>query len=142
MASTPTGSRLRTEANAPIRPASRTGAALTDAERMDVYRVALDFLALTGRLLPRRGCGDLRDQLDRAGSSIVLNMAEGLGRASSPDKARFYVIARGSALECAAIVDVIRVRGLSDQALCAQARGLLVRVTQMLSKLITRHGSA
>src|SRR5215510_11733417 len=109
---------------------------------MDVYRVALEFLALAAGVLPRRGFGDLRDQLDRASTSIVLNTAEGLGRATAPDKARFFVMARGSALECAAVVDVLRVRGLASPALCDQARSLLVRVTQMLTKLITWHGSA
>jgi four helix bundle protein len=108
---------------------------------MDVYRVGLELLALTTGLLPRRGCGDLRDQLERAGSSIVLNTAEGIGRTSGPDKARFYAMARGSALECAAIVDVIRVRDLAGPAVCAEARRLLVRITQMLSKPIAHHRS-
>jgi len=39
----------------------------------------------------------LRDQLDRVSVSIVLNIAEGAGRFSPPDKGRFYSIARGSA---------------------------------------------
>jgi four helix bundle protein len=112
---------------------------LIDAERFDVYRTALEFLALTPGLLPRRGCAHLRDQLERASSSIVLNTAEGLGRFSPLDKTRFFVIARGSAMESAATIDVVRVRGLANAMLCDQARLLLVRVTQMLTKLITRH---
>jgi four helix bundle protein len=115
------------------------GAVLLDAERCDVYRVALEFLELVGRLVPGRGFADLRDQLERAGASIVLNTAEGLGRSASADKARFFVMARGSALECAAVVDILRIRGLASADLCHQARSLLVRVTQMLSKLVLRH---
>ncbi|HEX6738599.1 MAG TPA: four helix bundle protein [Vicinamibacteria bacterium] len=113
--------------------------ALTDAERMDVYRVALEFLGLSGSLLRSRGLGGLRDQLDRAAASIVLNIAEGIGRSTPADKARFFAIARGSALECATVVDVARIRGLVDVVIGDAARSLLLRVIQMLSKLLTRH---
>ena len=110
-----------------------------DAERFDVYQIALVFLGLVSQLTPRRGFAELRDQLERASSSIILNLAEGLGRSSSPERARFFIIARGSTTECAAIVDVLRVRALAAPALCERARSLLVRITQMLSKLIARH---
>jgi four helix bundle protein len=111
------------------------------AERLDVYRVALEFLALVPRLVPARGAADLRDQLERASSSIVLNIGEAAGRFSLPDKARFLAIARGSATECAAIVDVLRVRRLATAADAIPARTLLVRVVQMLTKLAARHTS-
>jgi four helix bundle protein len=102
------------------------------------YRVALEFLGLVPRLVPVRGSSDLRDQLERASTSIVLNTAEGAGRVSQADRARFFAIARGSASECAALVDVLRVRRLAPSADCASARALLVRIVQMLSKLIAR----
>ena len=55
------------------------GAALLDAEKLDCYRLAVAFQALTGRLLPKRsGVSGLRDQLDRASVSIVLNIAEAM----------------------------------------------------------------
>ncbi len=47
-------------------------------------------------------------------------------------------MARGSATECAAILDLLAVRGLVDARLRNRARSLLVRVVQMLSRLITR----
>ena len=75
-------------------------------ERLDVYRVAVQFLGTVPRLVPARGAADLRDQIERAFSSIVLNLGEGAGRISKPDRARFFAIARGSATECAAILDV------------------------------------
>ena len=58
------------------------GAPQLDAERLDCYRVSLEFVELLPRLLPRRGYGSLRDQLDRASASILLNIAEGCGRSS------------------------------------------------------------
>jgi hypothetical protein len=51
------------------------GAALLDAEKLDCYRIALEFQAVAVRLVPKRGCSELRDQLDRASISIVLNIA-------------------------------------------------------------------
>ena len=115
-------------------PALAPGAPHLDAERLDCYRVALEFHQMTPRLLVK-GHRELRDQLQRAALSCILNLAEGLGRASGPDKAHFYSISRGSATECAAIVDVIRSTGLAPVSLCREARGLLVRIVQMLTKL-------
>jgi len=117
---------------------STASAPLLDAERLEVYRVALEFQVLAARLVPRKGPSVLRDQLDRASVSIVLNVAEGAGRFSGPDKARFYAMARGSAAECAAVVDLLFARGLVTAALQRRARGLLVRIVQMLTKLTAR----
>jgi hypothetical protein len=52
-----------------------------------------------------------KDQLDRASTSIVLNLAEGNGKRSHPDRCRYFDIARGSALECAACLDVLGTEG-------------------------------
>jgi len=111
---------------------------LLDVERFEVYRVALEFQQLVPRLLPRKGCAALRDQLDRASSSILLCLAEGVGRFSRADKANFYTMARGSTMESAAVLDVLVSRGLLEPALHRQGRWLLVRVAQMLTKLILR----
>lgn len=67
------------------------------------YNLALEFYRLAGRLLLPR-C--LREQLQRAASSIVLNLAEGTGRASPADQKRFFTIAFGSLRECQAILDL------------------------------------
>lgn len=112
-----------------------TGFALLDAEKLDCYRLAVEFQSLAVRLLPKRGYAGLRDQLDRASVSIVLNIAEGAGRFSPADKARFYAIARGSATECAAVVDIALSRGMAPASPCRQARSLLVRIVQMLTCL-------
>ena len=114
---------------------------LFDAQRLDVYQAALEFQVLSATLLPTRGQSALRDQLDRASASIVLCIAEGAGRSSRPDKARFYSMARGSATECAAIVDIATARRLCSPATGAAARVLLIRVVQMLTKLIARMAS-
>jgi hypothetical protein len=71
-------------------------------EWLDVYIVAREFQSLVPQLVPRRGFASLRDQLDRASSSVLLNVAEGAGRFARAEKAHFYLIARGSAMESAA----------------------------------------
>ena len=113
-----------------------------DCERLDCYRVAVEFQTLAARLLTNRRVGaTLRDQLDRASVSIVLCIAEGAGRRFARDKANFFTIARGSATECAAVFDLLLVRGLVSPADHRHARGLLVRIVQMLTRLITRHAT-
>ena len=113
-----------------------------DCERLDCYRVALEFQALATELSSRRASGTLRDQLDRASVSIVLNIAEGAGRTTRADKARFFAIARGSATECAAVLDLLAARHLLPHAEQSRGRSLLIRIVQMLTRLIGRPSAA
>jgi four helix bundle protein len=109
-----------------------------DCERLDCYRVAVQFQVLASGLCRRPRLGSLRDQLDRASVSIVLNIAEGAGRATGPDKAHFFAIARGSATECAGVLDLMLARGLLAAVDHRHGRGLLIRVVQMLTRLAAR----
>ena len=109
-----------------------------DADRLDVYHVAREFDVFASRVLPRRGYASLRDQLQRASASIVLNIAEGCGRFARAEKAHFYLIARGSAMECVGVLDVALGRGLVTAAAHRHGRGLLIRVVQMITKLAQR----
>jgi four helix bundle protein len=105
-------------------------------QRLDVYRCAIEFLGLTVKIpkLPR-GQSDVADQLRRAALSVPLNIAEGAGRASAADGARHYAIARGSAMECAALMDVLRTLDLLDEAHYASSIELLARVISMLTRM-------
>jgi four helix bundle protein len=105
-----------------------------DAERLDVYRVALEFQSQAS-VLALRADAVVRDQLRRASLSVVLNIAEGAGRRSCAQKRHLYSIARGSAMESAAILDVLRGRGVATPAEGRAARALVVRVVQMLTRL-------
>jgi four helix bundle protein len=109
-------------------------APLLDAERLQVYGVALEFQSRASEFALRTDAV-VRDQLRRASLSCVLNIAEGAGRRSRAQKRHFYSIARGSAMECAAIIDVLRVRGVVDAPEFRPSRVLLVRIVQMLTKL-------
>ena len=105
-----------------------------DAERMEVYGLALQLHAFAASKVPTLS-RILKDQLERASLSVILNVAEGAGRRSRKDKARHYTYARGSATEVAACFDVLRIRKLAPASECARGRSLAVRVVQMLSKL-------
>src|SRR5262244_89290 len=100
----------------------RTIAPTLDHERLEVYHLALQFHALAGTLVPRRGLRAVRDQLERASLGVVLCIAEGAGRTAGADKRRFYEMARGSATESAAVLDVLRVRGVLDEEAHCRAR--------------------
>jgi four helix bundle protein len=106
-----------------------------DASRLDCYRVAIGLAAQAAALVPR-GHAALRDQIERAASSAALNLAEGYGRWLPREKMHFYAIARGSALETAAAIDVLAARGLADARDCERARDLASRVARMLTALI------
>jgi four helix bundle protein len=105
-------------------------------QRLDVYRCAVQFLALTPALSGRmpRGHAELADQLRRAALSVPLNIAEGSGKGDR-DAERYYRIARGSALECVAVIDAMEALGFVTSADVGEGRGLLERVVAMLTKL-------
>jgi len=104
--------------------------------RLDVYGCAISFFKLAIPLTERAPTGyhSLNDQLRRAAVSIPLNIAEGSGRFDR-DERRYFLIARGSALECAAILDVLEALGAASSAEVAQAHDLLERIVSMLTKL-------
>jgi four helix bundle protein len=106
-------------------------------QKLDVYRCSIEFVTISveiGATIPR-GHAELRDQLRRAALSVPLNIAEGAGRASEADGARHFAIARGSAMECAAVLDVVRALGALQDEQYRQAVELLARVVAMLTKL-------
>ena len=73
-----------------------------------------------------------RDQLERAASSIALTLAEGCARRTRRDRHHFFSIAQGSAMECAAAIDILRVTGCHGQADATRAKHKLTRIVQML----------
>jgi four helix bundle protein len=89
-----------------------------DHERLDVYHLALDFLVFANSVIEGlpRGRSHLADQFTRASMSVVLNIAEGAGKVSKADKRRYYLTARGSATESAALLDVCLRLKLLDTA--------------------------
>ena len=111
-----------------------------DHDKLDVYRLSIDYVASSFRIakdlngLHRHA----RDQWLRAAQSIPLNIAEGNGKRSLKDRNRFLDIARGSALECAAIQDVLAATAGIDPPSHETGKRQLKRIVSMLTKLIAR----
>lgn len=113
-----------------------------DHEKLHVYQAALAFVAWLNPVLddaPRSLA--VRDQLDRASTSVPLKIAEGNGKFSEADRCRFFDIARGSALECAACLDVLSAKNLIAAETLAAGKIQLMSVVSMLVGLIKSNSS-
>jgi four helix bundle protein len=110
-----------------------------DHEKLDVYQEAITFCGWVGQFLAVIATkAAAKDQLDRASTSISLNIAEGNGKFSTKDRARFLEMARGSALECAACLDVLLARKLASEQQIAGQKEKLARIVQMLIGLLRK----
>jgi len=110
-----------------------------DHEKLDVYQEAIAFCGWIGELLSQISAkAAAKDHLDRASTSLPLNIAQGNGKFSTVDRARFLEIARSSALECAACLDVLAVRKLVAAERILPAKERLVRIVNMLMGMLKR----
>jgi four helix bundle protein len=108
-----------------------------DHEKLKVYGLSLDFVEWVGNILPTIDkCINACDHLDRASTSIPLNIAEGNGKYSSKDRCRFFDIARGSALESSACLDVLVKRKKIDIDDIEKGKVMLIEIVSMLVGLI------
>ncbi len=110
-----------------------------DHEKLRAYLEALRFVAWVEPVIeqvPARLAA--RDQLDRASTSIVLNLAEGNGKRSEADRCRYFDSSRGSALECAACLDVLVAKGRLEKSVADEGKTILVGVVSMVAGLIAR----
>lgn len=108
-----------------------------DHEKLDVYKVAMAFRCDVEAVLATCMVGrrDMADQLQRASSSIVLNIAEGAGRFHPLDKRKSYLVSLGSATECASIYEILFNIGTIDSTAYFKAREKLGRIVSMLTTL-------
>lgn len=111
-----------------------------DHEKLDVYRLSVDYAVFSYRIAKSlTGVNrHIRDQWLRAAQSIALNIAEGNGKQSLKEKNRFFEIARGSALECAAIHDILISIDLTDAESNRFGKRQLHRIVSILTRLIQR----
>jgi four helix bundle protein len=132
------GDTVVTVATSSAPPSDETlDAVQLDAAKLHVYQVALELHAQCAVLVAATQ-RVVRDQLERASLSVVLNTAEAGGRHSRREKSRYYAIARGSATETAALLDVLERRRLGSPAAIRSARRLAVRCVQMLTRVHQR----
>ena len=111
-------------------------------EKLDVYREAIAFVAWLSPVMESTlRTGDVKDQLDRASTSISLNIAEGNGKYSPKDRCRFFDIAHGSTLECAAGLDILAAKGKLTTDQIRPGKERLQRIVRMLMGLIKRNST-
>ena len=105
-------------------------------EKLDVYRLSIGYVAWVYKKAGglRGNHRFVRDQWLRASQSIPLNIAEGNGKSAEADRRRYFEIARGSALECAAIQDVLVVGEALDKQESRERKIELDRIAAMLSR--------
>ena len=108
-----------------------------DHEKLRVYQAAIGFVSWSTKLLSHvEGKAAVKDQLDRASTSIPLNIADGNGKFAIKDCCRYLDFARGSALECAACLDVLVAKELCDETATNSGKEQLVEIVSMLMGLI------
>lgn len=108
-----------------------------DHEKLNVYQEAIRFVAWTDDLLesvPKNIAA--HNQLDRAATSVPLKIAEGNGKHTPADRCRFFDIARGSALECGACLDVLVAKKKIEASKANEGKSSLVKIVSMLVGLI------
>ncbi|NLW30630.1 MAG: four helix bundle protein [Fibrobacter sp.] len=105
-------------------------------EKLDVYRLSLEYVGWCYKICEKlKNQRNAKEQLVRASQAIPLNIAEGNGKATDGDRRRFFEIARGSALECSAIQDVLQVCNALSEQENETGKKILDRIVAMLTKL-------
>jgi four helix bundle protein len=113
-----------------------------DHEKLEVYQQSIAFVAWLSELLKGSlRLGDVKDQLDRAATSIALNIAEGNGKFTPKDRCRFFDIAHGSALECAAGLDILVAKSKATPREIEPGKERLRKIVSMLFGLIKRNST-
>lgn len=116
--------------------------AIFDHEKLNVYQTSIKFVVWLQDILqgiPKKHA--VHDQLDRSSTSIILNIAEGNGKYSSRDRCRYFDIARGSALESAAALDILSAKALIKLEIAEFGKEMLREIVSMLVGLIKSHSS-
>ena len=108
-----------------------------DHEKLAVYQDSIKFVAwATGLLESIPKSMSAHDQLDRASTSVPLNIAEGNGKSTPKDRCKFFDNARGSALECAACLDVLLTKRKINPEMADTGKVILIDIVSMLVGLI------
>jgi len=110
---------------------------LFDHEKLIADQRSIQFVAWSSWLLeqlpPRLA---VCDQLDRASTSVPLNLAEGNAKHTGPDRCRYLDTARGSALECAACLDVLVAKGKCTAEQTQAGKEILREIVALIIGLI------
>lgn len=96
-------------------------------QNLEIYKLALDYLDLIytfAEKLPKNDDFNLKSQITRAATSVVLNIAEGSTSQSDAEQSRFLGMALRSLIETVACQDVIERRKYAPTDELRAARNL------------------
>ncbi len=125
-----TGNRLH---ESPVDYAVRDNVVFFDHEKLNAYISALAFIVWTTDETPNSTySGDLSAKLDKASTSVVLNIAEGNGRLSNADKVKFFKTALKSNTQLMALLDIAYRRAKNLE----KGRAILTSTAACLTGLI------
>lgn len=111
-------------------------------EKFEVYRNANAFVAWLSLVFEEMVLiGDVREQLERASTSIALNIAEGNAKYSTKDRCRFFDMAHGSALECAVGIDILVAKRKLWSDRIRPGKETLQQIVRMTVGLIKRNSN-
>ena len=106
-------------------------------EKIEAYRLSINLIANLNSLFElSKISSTIKSQIERSSVSIPLNIAEGNGKSSRKDRARFWQIALGSALETAAGIDVLFAKKLIDSESVKTIKSLLVSIVNLLMTML------
>ncbi|HKM55103.1 MAG TPA: four helix bundle protein [Isosphaeraceae bacterium] len=110
-----------------------------DHEKLEVYQQSIAFVAWLNPILEEISkAGDVKDQLDRASTSIPLNIAEGNGKYSGKERGRYFETAQASALECASGLDILIAKRKLTSEQIVPGKERLSRIVRMLVGLLKK----
>ncbi|MBN1308446.1 MAG: four helix bundle protein [Chitinispirillaceae bacterium] len=97
----------------------------------DDSRAIFNYLKSDGR----SGTGSASESASKDNYANGIQTAEGNGKATDGDRRRYFEIARGSALECSAVQDVLQLCGTMSAEENVRAKIILDQVVVMLTRL-------
>jgi four helix bundle protein len=103
-------------------------------EKLDVYQVSLELMRWLVSLPVAEGVDRTYRQLEKAATSLLLNIAEGNGRYSELDHRHFLDVAASSAVKSAAYLDICERKPYFKDIDLAPGKQCLGRVAAMLSR--------
>jgi four helix bundle protein len=123
--------------------AEKAETSMFDHERLDVYKLELEFVAwvtdlfeVISKVPAATRSREVCDHLDRASLSILFNTAEGNGKRQRQIRSKFFDDARGSSTECAAALDALVAKRLVTKERVQAGKESLERIVSMLTRLV------
>ena len=100
------------------------------------YRLAVNMYKYT-QSMPTHERYGLTSQIQRAATSIALNIAEGYGKSESkPELKRYLKMSKGSSAEMSVLIDLCKDIGYMEEAVYAKYADEIEQIGKMLHRLI------